>query len=174
MTGALGIRPMRADDADAVLEIYRQGVATGDATLETRVPDWPTFDRAHLASGRLVATIDDRVVGWAALAAYSRRDVYRGVAWESVYVHEDARGRGVGRALLEAVIAASERAGVWTLLAGVLPENAASLALHRGAGFRRVGVNRRIGRDGAGRWRDVVQLERHVEAARTHASSRFT
>ncbi len=100
------------------------------------------------------------ILGWVALSAYSSRRVYSGVAWESVYVAAEARGRGVGRALLETLIQASEAAGFWTLLAGVLAENAASLALHDRVGFRRVGVNRRMGQDVHGRWRDVVQLER--------------
>jgi phosphinothricin acetyltransferase len=107
-----------------------------------------------------VARIDDRVVGWTALGRYSTREVYAGVAWESVYVDEAARGRGVGRALLEALVPASEDAGVWTLLAGVLAENSASLALHERAGFRQIGVQERIGRDIAGRWRNVIFLER--------------
>ena len=100
------------------------------------------------------------VVGWTALGGYSARTVYRGVAWESVYVGADARRRGVGRALLEALITDSETAGFWTLMAGVLADNAASLALHEGVGFRRVGVQERMGQDAAGRWRDVVLLER--------------
>ena len=157
---AATIRLMTAADADAVLAIYAEGIATGDATFETRAPDWPTFDAGHRPFGRFVAEADGRVVGWVALAPYSARAVYAGVAWESVYVTAAAQGRGVGLALLQAAVAASEAAGVWTLLAGVLAENAASLAVHRRAGFRRVGVNRSIGRDAGGAWRDVVQLER--------------
>ncbi len=99
-------------------------------------------------------------MGWATLSHYSARAVYRGVAWESVYVAEEARGRGVGRALLDALIPASEQSGYWTLMAGILTENAASLALHRRAGFRRIGVQRRLGQDVRGRWRDVILLER--------------
>lgn len=160
------IEPMRAEHAAAVLEIYRQGIETGDATLETAVPDWPTFDGAHLPTCRFVATTEEgRVLGWAALSPYSSRAVYRGVAWESVYVAREAWGRGIGSTLLREVVAASESAGIWTLLAGVLVENSASLALHRRLGFRRIGVNRAIARDRAGRWRDVVQLERHSARA---------
>jgi len=103
------------------------------------------------------------VLGWCALGSYSSRHVYRGVAWESVYVAADARGRGVGRALLEVLIPASESAGIWTLWAGVIAENAASLALHERVGFRRVGVQDRIGQDAHGRWRDVVLLQRRSE-----------
>jgi len=156
----VGIREMTADDAEAVVAIYAEGIATGNATFETRAPDWPTFDAGHRPFGRFVAELDGSVVGWVALAPYSARAVYRGVAWESVYLTAAAQGKGIGLALLRAAVAASEAAGVWTLLAGVLAENAASLAVHRRAGFRRVGVNRSIGRDAQGRWRDVVQLER--------------
>jgi phosphinothricin acetyltransferase len=105
------------------------------------------------------------VAGWTAIGRYSTREVYAGVAWESVYVAESARGRGVGRALLDALIPATEAAGVWTLMAGVLAENVASLALHERVGFRRVGVQERIGRDAGGHWRDVVLLERRSNRA---------
>ncbi|HEY8987416.1 MAG TPA: GNAT family N-acetyltransferase, partial [Candidatus Limnocylindrales bacterium] len=101
--------------------------------------------------------------GWTALGRYSPREVYAGVAWESVYVDSAVRGRGIGSTLLDVVVVASEAAGVWTLLAGVLTENAASLALHERAGFRRIGVHERFGRDAAGRWRDVVLLERRSD-----------
>jgi L-amino acid N-acyltransferase YncA len=158
--GEVAIAPMTAADGDAVLAIYAEGIAGGDATLETRVPDWSEFDGAHRPDGRLVARLDGRVVGWAAMSAYSSRAVYAGVSWESVYVTAEARGRGIGRQLLEALIGASETAGTWTLLAGVLAENTTSLALHERCGFRRLGVQERVGRDGSGRWRDVVLLER--------------
>src|SRR3954471_2849108 len=125
----LVIVPMTAADWPAVRRIYAEGIATGDATLEHQVPDWSHFDRAHPLECRLVA-LGGRggpVLGWTALGHYSARKVYSGVAWESVYVAADARGRGVGRALLEALIPASEAAGYWTLLAGVLLDNKASL-----------------------------------------------
>jgi phosphinothricin acetyltransferase len=155
------VEPMTPDDGLAVLEIYAQGIATGNATLETATPDWSHWHTSHRRDCRLVARDDDgRVVGWTALGRYSTREVYEGVAWESVYVDEAARGRGVGSALLAALVIASEEAGFWTLLAGVLVENVASLALHERAGFRRIGVQERMGRDAAGRWRDVVLLER--------------
>jgi L-amino acid N-acyltransferase YncA len=156
----LAIDPMTPDDWPDVRRIYEEGMTGGDATFETQAPDWQAFDAAHRPDCRLVARVDGKVVGWVALSAYSRRNVYRGVAWESVYVTEQARGRGIGRALLEAVVAESERAGVWTLLAGVMAENEASLALHDRAGFRRIGVQERVALDAAGRWRDVVLLER--------------
>lgn len=155
------VEPMTDADADAVLAIYGEGIAGGDATLETATPDWAHWDRGHRPDCRFVARdAAERVVGWAALSPYSPRDVYRGVAWESVYVAGDARGRGIGRALLDALVPASEAAGCWSLQAGVLVENAASLAVHGRAGFRRIGVQERLGRDRHGRWRDVVLLER--------------
>jgi phosphinothricin acetyltransferase len=156
------IEPMTPGDWPQVRRIYADGIATGDATLERDAPDWDHFDGSHRPDCRLVAREAAKrpVLGWVALTAYSSRRVYSGVAWESVYVGADARGGGVGRALLEAVIPASEAAGFWTLLAGVMAENAASLRLHERVGFRRVGVFRALGRDPSGRWRDVVLLER--------------
>lgn len=153
---------MTADDWAEVKRIYAEGIATGDATLERETPDFSHFDRSHRRDCRLVARHEPGgpVLGWTALTAYSSRRVYAGAAWESVYVAAAARGQGVGRALLEALIPASEAVGLWTLLAGVLIDNKPSLALHRVVGFRRVGVQRRLGRDASGRWRDVVLLER--------------
>jgi phosphinothricin acetyltransferase len=156
------IEPMTPDDWPAVRRIYAEGIATGDATLEREAPDWHHFDHSHPQECRFVAREGRRgtVVGWTALGGYSARKVYSGVAWESVYVAAEARGRGVGRALLDALIPASEAAGFWTLLAGVLIDNSASLALHEAVGFRRVGVQHGMGQDATGRWRDVVLLER--------------
>jgi phosphinothricin acetyltransferase len=150
-----------ADWAD-VRRIYDEGIATGNASLESEAPDWDRFDASHRQACRFVARdgAAGRILGWSALGDYSTREVYRGVAWESVYVAADARGRGVGRRLLETLIPASEASGVWTLLAGVLAENAASLALHEGVGFRRIGTQAGLGRDVRGRWRDVIILER--------------
>ena len=156
------IEPMRPDDWPEVHRIYAEGIATGDATFERDAPDWAHFDHSHRHDCRLVAR--DRaggpVLGWVALTAYSGRKAYAGVAWESVYVGASARGRGVGRALLEAVLPMSEAAGLWTLLAGVMSANAASLGLHEAVGFRRIGVQRAVGQDAAGHWRDVILLER--------------
>jgi len=159
---AFRIEPMTASDSSAVIRIYAEGIATTNASLEREAPDWEHFDRTHRPDCRFVARVDQGgdVLGWTALGNYSPRAVYRGVAWESVYVGSEARGQGVGRALLEALIPASEAAGVWTLLAGVLADNTASLSLHERVGFRQVGVQRGMGQDAAGRWRDVVLLER--------------
>ena len=154
------VEPMVLDDGPAVLEIYRQGIATGISTFETETPDWHHWNASHRRDCRFVARLEGVVVGWTALGRYSTRAVYTGVAWESVYVDAAARGRGVGLALLGALIPASEAAGVWTLIAGVQAENRASLALHERAGFRRIGVQERIGRDAGSAWRDVVLLER--------------
>lgn len=155
------IEPMTPADWPEVKRIYTEGIATGDATIEREAPDWNHFDHSHRHDCRLVARDGGGpVLGWTALTAYSSRRVYAGVAWESVYVAADARGKGVGRSLLEALLPASEAVGLWTLLAGVLVDNAPSLALHEAVGFRRVGVQRGMGRDPRGRWRDVVLLER--------------
>jgi L-amino acid N-acyltransferase YncA len=161
--GELAIEPMTPADWPDVRRIYGEGIATGDATLEIETPNWAAFDRSHRADCRLVGRLAGLLVGWVALSPYSSRRVYRGVAWESVYVAADVRGKGVGRALLDSVIDASEEAGIWTLLAGVLVENGASLTLHEHAGFHRIGNQSRIGQDGSGRWRDVVLLERRSE-----------
>ncbi|HEX5012897.1 MAG TPA: GNAT family N-acetyltransferase [Candidatus Limnocylindrales bacterium] len=158
--GKIVLDQMRPAHAPAVLRIYGEGMATGVATFDTRVPEWPEWDAAHRRDCRFVASIDGTVVGWTALSAYSHRDVYAGVAWESVYVAAAARGQGIGAALLTRLIAASERAGIWTLLAGIQVENARSVRLHERMGFRRIGVQQRVGRDAAGVWRDVVLMER--------------
>jgi L-amino acid N-acyltransferase YncA len=155
------VEPMVVDDWPEVHRIYTEGIATGNATLEREAPDWDHFDRSHPTVCRFVARYGSgAVVGWAALSHYSARSVYSGVAWESVYVGSEARRQGVGQALLERLIPDSEAAGYWTLLAGILIENIASLALHEAVGFRRVGVQARIGQDVTGAWRDVVLLER--------------
>ena len=155
---------MRQADWPAVARIYAEGIATGDATLESSVPDWAAWDAVHRANPRLVAIAGDDVVGWTAVMSYSGRPVYVGVAWESVYVADAWRGQGIGRALLQALIQASEAEGIWTLLAGIELENVASLALHERVGFRRLGIQERIGRDPHGRWRDVILMERRSRA----------
>jgi phosphinothricin acetyltransferase len=156
---AIAVEPMRASDWPAVAGIYQQGIDTGDATFETHLPSWEAWDAGHLNAARLVARDEGRVLGWAALSPVSDRCVYGGVAEVSVYVAGSARGRGIGRRLLEALALASEEAGIWTLQAGIFPENEASLAIHRACGFRVVGRRERLGRL-AGEWRDVILLER--------------
>jgi L-amino acid N-acyltransferase YncA len=152
------VRALVASDWPAVAAIFAEGLATGDATFETSVPAWEDWDARHLPEHRLVAELDGEVAGWIAVVPYSSRAAYRGVGEESVYVAEQARGRGVGRALLSALIASARDGGLWTLQAGIFRENEASLALHRSLGFREVGVRERIGRLN-GVWRDVVLLE---------------
>jgi L-amino acid N-acyltransferase YncA len=142
-----------------VRRIYEEGIATGNATFDTAAPEWAAWDRGHLPGHRLVATLGGRVVGWAALSPVSERCCYAGVAEVSVYVTGAAAGQGVGRALLDELVRRAEAAGIWTVQAGVFPENTASLALHRRCGFRTVGVRERLGQLD-GRWRDVVLLER--------------
>jgi L-amino acid N-acyltransferase YncA len=159
MASGIAIDDMTADDWDEVRRIYLQGIAIRSATFETEAPPWEGWDRKHLREPRLVARLDGLVAGWSALSRVSSRPVYRGVVEVSTYVGEEARRRGVGLALLSAMIERSERAGIWTLQAGIFPENQASLALHLRCGFRTVGIRERVGRmDGA--WRDVVLLER--------------
>jgi L-amino acid N-acyltransferase YncA len=153
------ISPLRADHWDAVARIYAEGIATGHATFETEVPRWERWDASHLADHRLVALSGEEVVGWAALSPVSDRCVYGGVVEESVYVADGARGRGVGRALLEALIAGAEAAGIWTIQTGIFPENEASVRLHERVGFRIVGIRERLGMH-HGVWRDVLFLER--------------
>lgn len=144
---------------ERVREIYAQGIGTGLATFETDVPDWETWDDSHLRSARLVALLDGAVVGWAALSPVSDRCAYGGVAEVSVYVAEESRGQGIGSILLRSLVDASEAEGIWTLQAGIFPENVGSVELHRKAGFRDVGRREKLGRLN-GRWRDVVLLER--------------
>jgi L-amino acid N-acyltransferase YncA len=166
------IIPMPPDLWPAVREIYREGMATGDATFETDLPDWGKWDGTHRKDCRLIAVEppdDDTglltplhkmtVLGWAALSPVSQRRVYHGVAEVSIYVASAARRRGVGKALMEALVQESEANGIWTLQAGIFPENIGSIALHKSCGFREVGVRRRIGKLGD-RWRDVLLLER--------------
>lgn len=158
------IAPMIAAHGPRVLAIYGEGIGSGDATFETAVPAWDDWDRKHLAHSRLVALDGDQVLGWAALSAVSDRCVYGGVAEVSVYVAAAARGQRVGRALLEALVRASEEAGIWTLQAGIFPENQASVSIHQKCGFRIVGVRERLGKMN-GRWRDVLLLERRSPVA---------
>jgi L-amino acid N-acyltransferase YncA len=156
------IEPMTANDWTDVRRIYLEGIATGNATFETEAPVWEVWDAAHHPGCRLVARGSEGLLGWAALSPVSGRCVYGGVADVSIYVAERARGLGIGRLLLQALIDASERDGLWTLQAGIFPENRASLALHRATGFRDVGLRERIACHG-GVWRDVLLLERRSD-----------
>lgn len=158
------IEPMEKKHWPSVHEIYVQGIETGNATFETQAPDWEKWDRGHLVSCRLVARRGEEVIGWAALSPVSARQVYSGVAEVSVYVGEEARGAGVGKALLQRLTREAESAGIWTLQAGIFPENVASINLHKACGFREVGRRERLGRMG-NRWRDVILLERRSNVA---------
>ncbi len=148
--------------AGAVLAIYQAGMDEGNATFETRAPGWDAFCAARLPGHRFVATVAGQVTGWVAVSPVSGRRVYAGVVEHSVYVHPGARGRGTGRALLAALIASTEAAGIWTIQSSVFPENTATMALHQGAGFRVVGLRERIA-EHHGRWRDTVLLERRSQ-----------
>ena len=159
----LTIERLRAEDWPAVAAIFREGIDAGQATFETEVPAWSDWDAAHLPEHRLVARVGGELVGWAALAPVSGRCVYAGGAEDSVYVAEAARGAGIGRTLLERLLAGAEGAGIWTVQAGIFPENRASVALHERCGFRVVGVRERLGRL-RGVWRDVLLLERRSAA----------
>ena len=169
------IKPMQPEEWFAVREIYREGIATGNATFETELPDWEKWDRGHRLDCRLVARESaiecsaneltaPRLLGWAALSPVSSRRVYVGVAEVSVYVATLARSQGVGKALLQSLIEESERAKIWTLQAGIFPENVASIKLHKSLGFREVGVRRRVGKMNEV-WRDVLLLERRSTVA---------
>ena len=153
------IEEMGEGDWPAMRAVYAEGIATGQATFEAEPPPWERWDREHLCECRLVAKRDGRVVAWAALAPVSSRHVYRGVAEVSMYVAAAERESGVGRALGQALVEASERAGIWTLEGWIFPENRASLALCESFGCRVVGVRERLGRMGD-RWRDVLLVER--------------
>lgn len=172
----VSIVPMVAGHAAAVLDIYRLGIETGNATFETEPPEWAKFVAGKLPEHRYVALAgngagdgplaregapggETAVVGWVACGRVSDRCAYAGVVEHSVYVHPDARGQGVGRLLLAKLLDSTERAGIWTVQSGIFPENTASLALHRACGFREIGVRERIGRL-HGVWRDVILVER--------------
>ena len=155
----LKIEAMAPQDWDAVRAIYLEGISTGNATFEKSAPDWQAWDAGHLKSCRLVARLNSEILGWAALSPVSGRCVYSGVAEVSVYVAERARGRKIGSRLLDALVTASEREGVWTLQAGIFPENLPSIESHKRNGFRIVGTREKLG-SMDGRWRDVILMER--------------
>jgi L-amino acid N-acyltransferase YncA len=159
VTTGIIIREMYPDDWPAVRHIYEAGIATGHATFETRAPTWSRWDETHLARNRLVAIADGTIAGWAALSAVSDRCVYGGVAENSIYIDPSHRSRGVGRTLLDKLVASSESAGIWTVQTGIFPENTASVALHLAAGFRIIGTRERVGQLN-GVWRDTLFVER--------------
>ena len=159
------LREMTADDWPSVERIYAQGIEDGEATFEVATPSWATFDAGKLPGLRLVAVDErDAILGWVAASAISARPVYRGVVEHSVYIDRGARGNGVGRLLLDALIAATEEAGIWTIQSSIFPENAASLRLHEATGFRIVGRRERVAQSGTGphdgSWRDTILIER--------------
>lgn len=162
----LTLGAMTPEHAEQVLAIYRAGIDEGNATFETAAPTWEAFDAAKLPEHRHVALDrDGRILGWVAASPVSDRCAYAGVVEHSVYVHPGARGRGVAGRLLQALIASTEAAGIWTIQSGVFPENTASLAVHARAGFRVIGTRERIGRH-HGTWRDVVLIERRSPVVR--------
>lgn len=156
---------MTPEHAEPVLRIYQAGIDEGNATFETTAPDWETFDEAKLTEHRFVALDEGVVLGWVAAVPVSGRCVYAGVIEHSVYVAPETRGRGIATALLRALIASTEAAGIWTIQSGIFPENTVSLKLHHRLGFRSIGTRERIGRH-HGIWRDVTLVERRSPAIR--------
>jgi L-amino acid N-acyltransferase YncA len=160
------IASMTAEHYSDVKNIYEQGISSGHATFETTSPPWTDWDAGHLKHSRFVAMVDDKVVGWAALSPVSRRPVYSGVAEVSVYVEAEFRRKSIGRVLLQALIGESESNGIWTLQAGIFPENNSSIRLHESHGFRKVGFREKIGKMN-GSWRDTFQFERRSQVVGT-------
>ncbi len=158
----IAIDDLRPEHWPEVARIYAEGISTGEATFETEVPSWERWDASHLSAHRFVALRDGELVGWVAVGPVSDRCVYGGVVENSVYVGDSARGLGVGRLLLERLVASTEAAGIWTIQTGIFPENEASLRLHRSVGFDVVGRRKRLGKL-HGAWRDVLLLERRSD-----------
>jgi len=163
------IGSMKPEDWEQVRAIYEEGIATENATFEPVVPDWGKWDSAHVPEPRLVVKVEGQVAAWAALSRVSARKVYAGIAEVSIYVGEKFRGKGVGDALLGALVEASEKAGFWTLQGGIFPENAVSIDLHKKHGFRVLGIREKVGKmafgELKGKWRDVVLMERRSRVA---------
>lgn len=160
---------MTPTDWPTVQRIFQEGIETGHATFEEKAPDWESFNTSRLPAHRLVAeTAGQGVLGWAAVSAVSSRPVYAGVVEHSVYVAAEARGLGLGKALLQALINSTEQGGVWTIQSNIFPENHSSLRVHEAAGFRIIGSRSRIARmtygPAAGQWRDTLLLERRSPA----------
>jgi phosphinothricin acetyltransferase len=155
----MNITALLSEHWPAVKTIYEQGIATGQATFQTSAPTWEEWNTSHLDHSRLVALEDEEVIGWAALTPVSGRCVYAGVAEVSIYIAPAHRGKNIGEILLKALVDSSEKHNIWTLQAGLFPENPASLKIHENSGFRIVGYRERIGRQNDV-WRDTLLLER--------------
>ncbi|MFP5111757.1 GNAT family N-acetyltransferase [Bacillaceae bacterium C204] len=159
MENSILLDNMLKEDWDQVLEIYQEGISTGNATFQKEPPTWETWDSGHILECRFVARLNGKILGWAALSPVSSRCVYAGVAEVSIYVRQGSKGKGIGSLLLKTLIEKSEQNGFWTLQSGIFPENVSSLKLHSKYGFREVGRRERIGQlDGV--WRDTILLER--------------
>ena len=156
------IKPLEPLHWNEVRRIYEEGLYTGNATFQTSAPEWDEWDKTHLQTGRLIAIENEKIIGWAALTPVSGRCVYGGVAEISVYVSENARGKGVGKELLKSLIENSEANGFWTLQAGIFPENVASIKIHEATGFRIIKKKKKIGKMN-GHWRDTILLERRSQ-----------
>jgi L-amino acid N-acyltransferase YncA len=154
------IEEMTEEDWEGVAKIYLEGINTGRATFQTEVPTWGNWNSSHISSCRLVACLDNKVLGWGALSPTSSRCVYAGVAEVSIYIGEEFREKGIGTALLNNLVRVSEKDGFWTLQSGIIKENTASIALHKRCGFREIGVRERVGKMSNGKWYDVVLMER--------------
>lgn len=159
MENGIIIEKMKETDWEQIREIYIEGINTGNATFDTEAPEWREWDKKYLPMCRLVAREGDTVLGWPALLPTSSRAAYAGVAELSIYLRASAAGKGLGTSLMQALIEDSETNGFWTLQAGIFPENQTSIRLHKRAGFREIGVRKRVGKLN-GVWRDVVMLER--------------
>lgn len=159
----MNIRSLNPGDWSEVSSIYQKGINTGNATFEKLVPDWESWDKDHMRECRLVAEQNNIIVGWAALSKVSGRCIYSGVAEVSVYVKPEYQGKGIGRSLLEELIAQSEENGIWTLQAGIFPENKSSIRIHEHCGFKKIGVREKLGKMD-GKWRDVLFMERRSQS----------
>ena len=157
------IEEMTRENWEEVARIYLEGINTRKATFQTEIPTWESWNSSHINSCRLVAHLDNKILGWGALSLTSSRCVYAGVAEVSIYIGEKYRGKGIGRALLNNLVKLSEENGFWTLQSGIIKENTASIALHKRCGFREIGVRKKLGKMSNGVWHDVVLMERRSD-----------